>query len=78
MGMTFRNSHKAVWDLTLRLLDTPPPPCIKPKKCIHYDKCAREKLACATFRRYVATKSYVNYHGIHTPSRRIYKDAMLA
>lgn len=32
----------------------PPPPCDIPTPCPHRDRCARERLACSDFRRYLS------------------------
>jgi hypothetical protein len=52
-----------------------PPPCEEPTRCGHYEKCAKEELACGDYMRYVSMGAYsasyikANIKGGRTPSR---------
>ncbi len=44
--------------LARAIQETPPPPCEKPAKCIHYQRCATEQLACGDFLQYAALATH--------------------
>jgi hypothetical protein len=49
----------------------PSPPCDSPAPCPHRDRCARDRLVCVDFRRYLnASAAAVHNLRYHKPARR--------
>ncbi len=49
----------------------PPPPCDSPTPCLHRERCARDRLVCSDFRRYLnASATAVHKLRYDKPARR--------